>query len=54
MNKEFLDQLDELNKEVKYSFRIMDSILIDMINEKEIPAPKKIKRSFWGRLFGRK
>jgi len=53
MNREFLEQLNELNKEVKYSFRIMDSILIDLINEKEIPAPKKIKRLFWSRLFRR-
>lgn len=53
MNKVFLDQLSEINRDVKYSFRIMDSILIDLINEKEIPAPKKIKRSFWSRLFGR-
>ncbi|MEK6953129.1 MAG: hypothetical protein AABX29_09020 [Nanoarchaeota archaeon] len=54
MNKEFLDQLDELNKEVKYSFRIMDSILLDLINEKKVPVPMPIKKSFWSRLFGRK
>ena len=51
MNREFLEQLNELNKEVKYSFRIMDSILIDLINEKKVPVP--VKKSFWSRLFGR-
>lgn len=55
MNKEFLEQLSELNREVKNSFGIIDSMLIDLMDERDIPMPsKKIKRSFFDRLFGRK
>ncbi|MEK6934533.1 MAG: hypothetical protein AABW46_01515 [Nanoarchaeota archaeon] len=53
MEKQFLDQLSELNKEVKYSFRIMDSILLDLVNKKDIPRPNgKVKKSFWKMLIG--
>ncbi len=54
MNKEFLEQLNELNKEVRYSLKITDSILLDLMKERNVPVPKKmVKKSFWSKLFGR-